>query len=128
MSQKQHKIDREERRENALRPSRYLGYNHDELGLYFNDRGAEQLAEGQFRRAVWLNPFEPEFKVHLAECLYHRKQYDEATKWADEALQQQPDHRGAQNLKRWIAERAAIEARSTESTATTGRDGAAEVG
>ncbi len=37
-----------------MRPSPYLGYNRDELGLYFNDRGAEQLAESQFHRAVWL--------------------------------------------------------------------------
>jgi tetratricopeptide (TPR) repeat protein len=108
------KIDREERRENALRPCKYLGYNWDELGLYFNDRGAGRLAESQFRRAVWLNPFEPEFKIHLAECLYRSKQYEEATKWVNQALEQQPDHQGAQNLKRWIAERAAIEARTTQ--------------
>ena len=113
MPAKRRKIDREERRENALRPSRYLGYNWDELGLYFNDRGADQLAEAQFRRAVWLNPYEPEFKVHLAECLYRRKQYEEAAKWVDEAIRQKPDHEGAKNLKGWIAERAAIENRRT---------------
>ena len=106
------KIDREERRENALRPCKYLGYNWDELGLYFNDRGAEQLAEPQFRRAIWLNPFEPEFKVHLAECLYRRKQYAEAMNWVNEALLQKPDHTGAQNLKRWIVERGALDARA----------------
>jgi thioredoxin-like negative regulator of GroEL len=105
------KVDREERRENALRPCAYLGYNWDDLGLHFHARGAEGLAESQFRHAVWLNPFEPEFKVHLAECLYHGKRYEEATKWVDEVLEQKPDHEGAKNLKRWIAERAAIEAR-----------------
>jgi tetratricopeptide (TPR) repeat protein len=114
MAEKRRKIDREERRENILRPSPYLGYNWDDLGLYFNDRGAEHLAEPQFRRAVWLNPYEIEFKVHLAECLYRRKKYEEARKCVDEALQQKPDHQGAQNLKRWIAERAALEARSTQ--------------
>ena len=92
-----------------MRPSPYLGYNRDELGLYFADRGADHIAESQFRRAVWLNPYELEFKIHLAECLYRRKEYGEAAKWADEALKQAPDHQGAQNLKRWIAERAAIE-------------------
>lgn len=107
------KIDREERRENALRPCAYLGYNWDELGLYFNDRGAEHLAEPQFRRAVWLNPFEPEFKVHLAECLYRRERYVEAMQWVREALEQKPDHAGAQNLKRWIIDRAARDAVST---------------
>jgi tetratricopeptide (TPR) repeat protein len=116
MAKKRQTIDREERRENILRPSPYLGYNWDDLGLYFNDRGAEHLAEAQFRRAVWLNPYEVEFKVHLAECLYRRKNYSEATQWAEEAIKQKPDHQGAHNLKKWIAERAAIEARKTQET------------
>ncbi len=119
MPVKRRKIDREERRENALRPCRYLGYNWDELGLYFNDRGADQLAEAQFRRAVWLNPYEPEFKIHLAECLYHRKQYEEAAKWVDEALQQKPDHKGALNLKRWITECAVIKNRRRKANLLT---------
>lgn len=105
---KQPKIDREERRENALRPCRYLGYNWDELGLYFVDKGADKLAESQFRLAMWLNPFEPEFKVHLAECLYHRKEYVEATTLVNEALELQSDHQGARRLRQWIEERAAI--------------------
>jgi Tfp pilus assembly protein PilF len=105
---KQPKIDREERRENALRPCRYLRYNWDELGLYFVDKGADKLAESQFRRAMWLNPFEPEFKVHLAECLYHRKEYAEATTLVNEALELQSDHQGARRLRQWIEERAAV--------------------
>ena len=114
MAARRPKIDREERRENALRPSRYIGYNRDDLGLYFTARGAMDLAEAQFRRAIWLNPFEAEFKVHLAECLYRCKRYEEAGKWVDEALSQKPDNQNAQNLKRWIVERAAIEARSAD--------------
>ncbi|MGD0139034.1 MAG: tetratricopeptide repeat protein [Tepidisphaeraceae bacterium] len=110
MAAKRRKIDREERRENVMRPSPYLGYDRDELGLYFNDRGAADLAESQFRRAVWLNPYEPEFKVHLAECLYRRRQYVQAAKWADEALKQKPEHHGARHLKQWIQERAAMRA------------------
>jgi tetratricopeptide (TPR) repeat protein len=110
MAEKHRKLDREERRENALRPSSYLGYDHDELGLYFNDRGASQLAESQFRRAVWLNPYEPDFKVHLAECLFHRKEYVEAAHWAREALAQKPDHHGAKRLLEWIENRIAAEA------------------
>lgn len=101
------KLDREERRENALRPSRYLGYNWDELGLYFNDRGAYHLAEPQFRRAVWLNPFEVEFKVHLAECLYRRQRYDESAKLVDEVLAIEHEHLAAGNLRKWIQERSA---------------------
>ena len=126
MPAKHRKIDREERRENILRPSPYLGYNWDELGLYFNDRGAGRLAESQFRRAVWLNPFEPDFKIHLAECLYHLKQYEEATKWVNEVLAQKPDHQGAQNLKRWIAERAAIEARTVQKDGSAGSGSTAD--
>jgi Tfp pilus assembly protein PilF len=118
MAEKRQKIDREERRENILRPSPYLGYNRDDLGLYFNDRGAEHLAELQFRRAVWLNPYEVEFKVHLAECLYRRKKYAEAAQWADEALKQKPDHQGARNLRKWIEERAALEAKNNASASS----------
>ena len=119
MQAKKRKLDREERRENILRPSPYLGYDRDELGLYFNDRGVEDLAEVQFRRAVWLNPYEVEFKVHLSECLYRRKKYVEAAQWADDALKQKPDHQGAKNLKKWIEERSAIESRSGHSTPST---------
>jgi tetratricopeptide (TPR) repeat protein len=109
MAEKQRRIDREERRENALRPSSYLGYDRDELGLYFNDRGAPQLAESQFRQAVWLNPYEPDFKVHLAECLFHRKEYVEAVQWTRQALAQKPDHHGAKLLLEWLEKRIAAE-------------------
>jgi len=109
MAAKRHKIDREERRENALRPSSYLGYDRDQLGLYFNDREMPQLAESQFRRAVWLNPYEPDFKVHLAECLFHRKEYTEAAQWAREALVQKPDHQGAKLLLDWLEKRIAAQ-------------------
>lgn len=33
-------------------------------------REAFGIAESQFRRAVWLNPYEPDFQNHLAWCLY----------------------------------------------------------
>jgi len=56
-------------REEALRPCPLLGYDRDRLGCYLLGRGALKLAESQFRRAVWLNPFEPSFKVHWALTL-----------------------------------------------------------
>lgn len=56
-------------REEVLRPSRYLGYDRDEMGRYFLGREAFALAESQFRRAVYLNPFEPVFKIHWAAAL-----------------------------------------------------------
>ncbi|HOQ04861.1 MAG TPA: hypothetical protein PKY88_06575 [Anaerohalosphaeraceae bacterium] len=43
--------DRNDRREEQLRPSRYLGYDRDELGMYLLSRGALEIAETQFRRA-----------------------------------------------------------------------------
>lgn len=72
------KKDRNERREDLLRPSRYLGYDRDRLGMYLLSRGAYEIAESQFRRAVWLNPFEYRFVCHLAWCLYKQQRYQEA--------------------------------------------------
>ncbi len=69
---------RAEIREEALRPSRYLGYNRDGLGAYLISRGAWEIAETQFRRAIWLNPYEPRFKVHLAWCVFKQGRPDEA--------------------------------------------------
>lgn len=68
----------EERRENALRPCRYLGYDHDRLGMYLLSRGADKIAEAAFRRAVWLNPYEIRFLCHLAWSLYKQGRYHEA--------------------------------------------------
>lgn len=70
--------DKNERREELLHPSRYLGYDHDSLGLHLFSREAYEIAAHCFRRAVWLNPFEPEFKKHLALCLSKLGRYDEA--------------------------------------------------
>jgi len=70
--------DENERRENILRPSPYLGYDRDTLGLHLFSRGAYKIAETQFRRAVWLNPYESAFKEHLAWCLYKLGRYSEA--------------------------------------------------
>ena len=70
--------DRHERREDALRPNPFLGYDRDMLGLHLLTRQAYAIAETQFRRSVWLNPYEPRFKVHLAWCLYKQGKYDEA--------------------------------------------------
>lgn len=73
--------DRGERREEALRPSRCLGYDRDALGVHLLTRGAHGLAAAQFRRAIWLNPYEPCFKEHLAWCLYQQGHYDQAREW-----------------------------------------------
>lgn len=78
-------LSREERRENALRPSRYLGYDHDGLGMYLLSRGADKIAESAFRRAVWLNPYEVRFMCHLAWSLYRQGRYQEAKQCIEHA-------------------------------------------
>lgn len=80
---KKYRRDQNERREDALRPSRYLGYDRDALGLYLLSREAYEIAETQFRRAIWLNPFEPAFKKHLALCLYKLERNAEVLKRPD---------------------------------------------
>ena len=81
---KTQKKDRSERREELLRPSGYLGYDRDELGMYLLSRGAYKIAESQFRRAVWLNPFEYRFVCHLAWCLYRQGCCKEAKEYAEQ--------------------------------------------
>jgi len=83
--------DREKQREDALRPNPRLGYDRDALGVHLMSRGADWIAEPQLRRAVWLNPFEPEFKNHLAWCLYKQGKLAEAHRWAQQALEQKDD-------------------------------------
>jgi len=83
--------NRDERREDALRPCRYLGYDRDSLARYLMQRCAFELAETQLRRAIWLNPFEPAFKHHLALCLYRQNKLQEARDWARKALEQKDE-------------------------------------
>lgn len=78
-------------REEVLRPSHYLGYDRDEMGRYFLGREAFELAESQFRRAVWLNPYEPAFKVHWAVSLIKLNRLDEARALLKTVLRDNPD-------------------------------------
>jgi len=78
MHQKRKPKDDNDRREEALRPCRYLGYDRDALAKYLLGRGAYEIAESQFRRAIWLNPFEQRFKTHLAWCLYKQGRHADA--------------------------------------------------
>lgn len=92
-------IDHDRRREDALRPHPRLGYDHDGLGVYLLSCEAYEIAEGEFRRAIWLNPFEPLFKQHLAMCLYAQGRRCEALDCATASLSQHPD---SQELKRTV--------------------------
>ncbi len=82
MSAKRRKKDRERLREEALRPSPHLGYEHFNLGVYFLSRRAFKLAEDRFRRAIWLNPYEPLFLYELAVSLYEQGRLEESRKLA----------------------------------------------
>lgn len=76
--------------EERLRPSRYLGYDRDHLGVTLLRREMFEAAESQFRRAVYLNPNEAAFKQHLAWCLYRMGELEEGLVVIDEALEQKP--------------------------------------
>ncbi len=97
----------EDRKENALRPCACLGYERDKLAMYLLKRGMHGLAEAQLRRAVWLNPFEPAFKVHLAWCLYEKGRLEEARDWAVQALAQKDDPR-AREVLRLVAQKTEV--------------------
>jgi len=90
----------EEERENALRPDRRLGYDRDQLGGYFMDREAYALAESQFRRASWLNPYEPKFKVHQAWARSRMGDREGALQLLDDVLRDHPNHAEAAELRR----------------------------
>ena len=90
--------DRKRGMEEFLRPNRRLGYDHDYIAVYLYNRGAYRAAEGEFRRAVWLNPFEIKFKIHLAWCLYKIGLLQEAEKYTMEVLLEKPDEGEMQRL------------------------------
>lgn len=71
-------------REELLRPCPYLGYDHDRIGVHCLGKEAFEIAENSFRRAIWLNPYEPRFVLHLAHALLRRKRYAEALATLDE--------------------------------------------
>lgn len=87
-------------REEALRPCPFLGFDRDQLGCYLVGRGALEIAESQFRRAVWLNPFESSFKVHWALALIKLARKPEAHRVLREVLAEDPENREALELWR----------------------------
>jgi len=99
--------DPREAREDLLRPHPRLGYDRDQLALYLMSRHVFEIAETQFRRAIWLNPYEPAFKAHLAECLHHMSRYPEARELAVKSLEQDPNSTECRKLLGMIDERLA---------------------
>ncbi|MBE7560104.1 tetratricopeptide repeat protein [bacterium] len=92
------KKTRAELREEALRPSPSLGYDRDILAVHLIKCGSFALAEAQLRRAIWLNPFESLFKLHLAQCLQRLKRTPEARECLARVLARDPDNVPAQRL------------------------------
>jgi Flp pilus assembly protein TadD len=66
------------KREEAMRPSRFIGYDHNRIGLHLMQIESYDLARNELERAVWLNPYEPKFVLNLCYCLYRSRQYPEA--------------------------------------------------
>ncbi len=97
-----HKLTVEERREDLLRPSRYLGYDRDALAMHLVRCEAFGIAESQFRRAIWLNPFESLFKQHLAWCLFMQERFAEAREWILQALEAEPTSTERKEILRLI--------------------------
>ena len=90
-----------------MRPSPDLGFDRDQVALHLMHCEAYELAASQFRRAVWLNPYEKTFKVHLADCLYRMGQYPEAREWVVKAIEQDPDNADYHKLLDMIDQRVA---------------------
>jgi hypothetical protein len=105
ISKRMGKVDFQEKRENAMRPSGYLGYDHDRMGIYFLDKEANTLAEVEFRRAAWLNPYELDFQVHLAMCLFQQMKYTEAKDVIQPVLEISPQRQDAVDLMRLLTSR-----------------------
>jgi tetratricopeptide (TPR) repeat protein len=85
-------------REEALRPCSILGYEYDSVAVHLISRESYRIAESLLRRCVWLNPFEPRFKEHLACCLSQQKKFAEAKELAQTLLKQNPGNRAAREI------------------------------
>lgn len=90
-------------RENAFRPSRYLGYNRNTLAMYFIERGAYAIAESELRRAIWLNPYEPAFLANLAWCLHKQNRHSEAATCLKQAMEKGRDNLQVRHIEAMIA-------------------------
>jgi tetratricopeptide (TPR) repeat protein len=90
--------------EERLRPAHFLGYDRDHLGIALLEREMFELAVSQFRHAVYLNPYEADFKQHLAWGLFKLGKNREALKIIKAALLQKPDDQGSQTVMKKILE------------------------
>lgn len=92
------------RREELLRPSPGLGYDRVQIALHLIEREAYSIAEAELRRAIWLNPYDSSFKLHLAFCLYRQKRFEEARELLLSV--EAPEHReDRDNLLKLVSEK-----------------------
>jgi|YelNatPaOPRAMG01_1025707.scaffolds.fasta_scaffold158278_1 tetratricopeptide (TPR) repeat protein len=94
--------------EERLRPNRFLGYDRDHLGIALLRREMFDAAESQFRRAMYLNPFEASFRQHLAWCLYRKNKYEEALTVIEEAIRLNPKDPDANIVRDRIREKLSV--------------------
>jgi len=90
------------RREEIMRPWPTLGYDHDRIALHMLHIDALPSAESELRRAVWLNPYEWQFKYHLACCLFRKKEYEEAGELTQSILRERSEETCCLDLLREI--------------------------
>jgi len=111
--------------EERLHPSRFLGYDRDRIGLHLLSKEIYDVAEEQFRRAVYLNPYEAAFSQHLAWALFKRGRFDEAKRWIRQSLVQKPDEADSRYIAKRIDEeiqRRAEPPKEPDETADTSKE------
>jgi tetratricopeptide (TPR) repeat protein len=60
------------------------------------------IAERSFRRAIWLNPYEQRFVLHLAHALQRQKRYEEALATLDELRKGWPDFPEGESFRKTV--------------------------
>ena len=97
---KRYIIDPEVQRlkEEHMRPSQCLGYDHEAIAVHLIKISAYEIAEAELRRAVYLNPYENRFKVHLAMCLWKLKKTEEAEDLVVKVLEKEPENAKAKEI------------------------------
>jgi tetratricopeptide (TPR) repeat protein len=88
-----------EEAEERLRPSRFLGFDRDHIGVFLLSKEMYDVAEAQFRRAAYLNPYESAFLQHLAWALYKQEKLEAARRAVDECLKRNPEDRDATYIR-----------------------------
>ncbi len=96
--------DKIREREEALRPSRFLGFNHHILGKHLYSIGCFQLAAQELERAVWLNPYETKFLLPLAWSYFRLGKKDSAQETIEEYLKKYPHNDEAEKLLELLSE------------------------